>query len=123
MTEHWIGTWATSPMNVWAGDAVLYGFHNQTVRQIVRISKGGQRFRVRLSNEYGSARIAIGAANIARAGQGGAIEPGSGRMLTFGGRPDALLVGGGPLISDAVQIEAGDLASLAISVWFSGFAP
>jgi lysophospholipase L1-like esterase len=123
MTGHWVGTWATSPMNVWAGDAVLYGFHNQTVRQVIRISKGGRRFRVRFSNEYGSQRIVIGAASLARAGQGGGIEPGSSRALTFCGSPSALLVGGAPLLSDPVDLDAGDLAPLAISTWFGGFTP
>lgn len=123
MSGHWVGTWATSPMNVWAGDAVLYGFHNQTVRQVVRISKGGRRFRIRFTNEYGTARIAIAAAAIAMAGADGAVQPSSSRNLTFGGRPEAMLVGGAPLLSDPVELDAGDLSSLAISTYFSGFAP
>jgi lysophospholipase L1-like esterase len=122
MSGHWIGTWATSPMNVWAGDAVLYGFHDQTVRQIVKISKGGHRFRIRFSNEYGATRIVISGAAVARATGGGAIEPNSSRTLTFGGRPEGLLVGGAPLISDPVELEMEDLGSLAISVYFKGFA-
>lgn len=123
MPDSWVGTWATAPMNVWAGDAVLYGFHNQTVRQIVRISLGGKRFRVRFSNEYGASRIPIGGAAIALASEGGRIVPGSSRRLTFGGRPDAILVGGAPLFSDPVDLDADDLSKLAISIFFSGFAP
>src|SRR5262245_56505971 len=96
----WIGTWATSPMNVWPGDAVLYGFHNQTVRQVVRISKGGRRFRVRFSNEYGTSPIAIGAASIALADAAGAIRSGTNRQLTFDGQAEATLIGGAPLLSD-----------------------
>lgn len=122
MAEQWIGTWATSPMNVWAGDAVLYGFHDQTVRQIVRISKGGRRFRIRFSNEYGTQRVAIAAAAVAIAGKGGAIEPGTSRALAFNGSSEGMLIGGAPLISDPVELEADDLASLAVSIYFSDFA-
>ncbi|TPI38639.1 SGNH/GDSL hydrolase family protein [Mesorhizobium sp. B3-1-9] len=123
MTGHWIGTWAASPMNVWPGDAVLYGFHNQTVRQVVRISKGGTRFCVRLSNEHGSDPIDIGAASIARAADGGSIEGGSLRRLTFGGSRAARILPGAPLLSDPVELAAGDLCDVAVSLYFSGFAP
>ncbi|CDX28790.1 conserved hypothetical protein [Mesorhizobium plurifarium] len=123
MTGHWIGTWAASPMNVWPGDAVLYGFHNQTVRQIVRISKGGTRFCVRLSNEHGSDPIDIGSASIAGAADGGSIEGGSLRRLTFGGSRTGRILPGAPLLSDPVELEAGDLCDLAVSLYFSGFAP
>jgi lysophospholipase L1-like esterase len=122
MSGHWVGTWATSPMNVWAGDAVLYGFHDQTVRQIVRISKGGKRFRVRFTNEYGAKRVAIAGAAVAKAEPAGTIEVGTSRALTFNGRSDAVILGGAPLISDPVELELDDLASLAISVYFESFA-
>jgi len=118
-----MGTWAASPMNVWPGDAVLYGFHDQTVRQVVRISKGGVRFCIRLSNEHGSEPIDIGAASIARASAGGGIEGGSARGLTFGGSRAARILPGAPLLSDPVEFEAGDLCDLAVSLYFSGFAP
>ena len=39
--QHWVGTWSTSPVQV--GQA----FDNQTLRQIVHISIGGDWLRVR----------------------------------------------------------------------------
>jgi lysophospholipase L1-like esterase len=123
MAENWIGTWAASPMNVWPGDAVLYGFHDQTVRQILRISKGGGRFRVRFSNEYGTRDIPIGTATIARADAGGKILQDTCRPLTFGGRSGATLLAGAPLLSDPVDFESPDRGQVAISAYFPGFAP
>lgn len=122
MGGHWVGTWATSPMNVWAGDAVLYGFHDQTIRQVFRISKGGARLRVRLTNEYGRERIHVGAARIALSAGGGAIVPGTSRPLTFGGSAEAVIVGGAPLLSDPVDLDVPDLATLALSLYVGAFA-
>jgi hypothetical protein len=52
-----------------------------------RISVGGSRVRIVLSNEYGKTPLTIGAAEIALAGEGGAIKEGSGHPVTFGGNP------------------------------------
>jgi hypothetical protein len=49
--DHWINTWTAGPMPPWAGP-IPAGFYDQTVRQVVRISLGGERVRVRLSNEF-----------------------------------------------------------------------
>ena len=94
--EHWIGTWSTSPMNVWPGDAVLYGFHQQTVRQMLRVSKGGDRLRIRLSNEYGASPIRIGAATVALAAKNGAVDAASIQQVTFAGKRQTDLAPGAP---------------------------
>jgi hypothetical protein len=60
------------------------GFDNQTLRQIVHTSIGGEQVRVRLST-FGAAALVIGAAHIALRDAGAVIVPGSDRTLTFGG--------------------------------------
>ncbi|RWG43030.1 MAG: SGNH/GDSL hydrolase family protein, partial [Mesorhizobium sp.] len=121
--KHWIGTWSASPMNVWPGDAVLYGFHRQTVRQVVRVSTGGERLRLRLSNEYGASPIRIGAATVALAAKDGAVDAGSIRQVTFGGERQTDLAPGAPLLSDVVDLAVPDLGQIAISLYFPDFAP
>ena len=61
---NWIATWAAPPMPSTAASKTI---ENQTVRQVVRISTGGKRVRVRFSNEYGTKPLVIGAATIAHA--------------------------------------------------------
>ncbi|TIU25359.1 MAG: SGNH/GDSL hydrolase family protein, partial [Mesorhizobium sp.] len=121
--EHWIGTWSASPMNVWPGDAVLYGFHQQTVRQVLRVSKGGERVRLRLSNEYGASPIRIGAATVALAAKEGAVDAATIRHVTFGGERQADLAPGAPLLSDPIELKVADLGQIAISLYFPDFAP
>ena len=43
-----------------------FAVNNQTIRQVLHLSAGGHRLRVRLTNEYGSKPLTIGAATIAR---------------------------------------------------------
>src|SRR5215472_8781062 len=59
--ERWIPTWTTSPS---AGSATIR-FENQTLRQIVHISVGGSRLRVRFTNVLGTETCWIDAAHIA----------------------------------------------------------
>jgi hypothetical protein len=49
----WVATWGVPPMAHGSAFGASRSFENQTVRQIVYISAGGTRVRVKLSNEYG----------------------------------------------------------------------
>jgi lysophospholipase L1-like esterase len=121
----WLATWGASPQASGVGGppgAVPLAINDQTIRQVVRISAGGRRVRVRLSNEFGSKPLDIGAAHIAIAGEGGAIRPGTDRVLTFGGRPGATIPAGAPLLSDPVEVDAAALASLSVSLYVRGEA-
>src|SRR5260370_40877149 len=57
---HWVGTWGASPQQPVTAFGSAPSFTNQTVREIVRISVGGERFRVRLTNEFGTQPLRIG---------------------------------------------------------------
>ena len=69
--NHWVGTWAAAP----APAEGVVGFNNHTLRMNPRISIGGSRFRVRISNAYGNRPLTIGTARIALRDQGPAIVP------------------------------------------------
>jgi hypothetical protein len=86
--EKWIGTWSASPQPVWGADFPVpinfpRNLWNQTIRQIVRVSIGGKRVRVVLSNEYGTQPLLIGAAHVALSDTGSAIKAGSGQGADF----------------------------------------
>ena len=61
----WVATWSAPPMAPGSAFGTSRSFDNQTVRQIVHISAGGTRVRVKLSNEYGEGTLIIGSANVA----------------------------------------------------------
>lgn len=124
----WIGTWAASPQPVWQPDfflpvAIPRGLLNQTVRQVARVSLGGNRVRIVLSNEYGDRPLAVGAARIGRAEPEGGVVPGSDRALTFAGSASVVVPPGAPVTSDPVDMAVPALGELAISVFFPGVTP
>ena len=114
--RHWVGTWAASPAPSESGVA----FNNHTLRMNPRISLGGERLRVRISNAYGNRPLAIGAARIALRDKGPAAIPGSDRKLTFGGADGAMIAAGAVLVSDPVDLNAPALADLAVSIHLPG---
>ena len=116
MNRHWVGTWAASP----APSESDVAFNNHTLRMNPRISLGGERLRVRISNAYGNRPLAIGAARIALRDKGPAAIPGSDRKLTFGGSDGATIAAGAVLVSDPVDLNAPALADLAVSIHLPG---
>ena len=58
-------------------------FNNQTLRQIVRSSLGGERVRIVLSNRFGTAPMRIDAVHLALRGKESAIVPTSDHIVLF----------------------------------------
>src|SRR5262249_2038468 len=112
----WVGTWGAAP----AQAEGVAGFSNQTIRLNPRISIGGERLRVRISNAYGNRPLIIGAAMIALRDKGPTIVAGSGRKLTFGGRDSAVVAAGAGQYSDAVGLSLPPIADVAVSFHLPG---
>jgi len=114
----WVGTWTTTPAPV-EGVAL----RDQTLRMIAHVSIGGPRLRVRISNAYGTRKLAIGGAHVGLRDAGAAIVPGSGRPLTFHGAPATTIPAGALVVSDPVDLEVPPLADVAVSVYLPGDVP
>lgn len=121
----WVATWQASPQPVWdAGFLFPAGIplvlSDQTVRQVARVSLGGARLRIELSNTYGEQPIEIGRATVARPGRDGrdgAIEVASLRTVTFGGQETATILPGASLLSDPVALPVSALSQAAVSIF------
>jgi lysophospholipase L1-like esterase len=121
----WVATWSAPPMAHGSAIGSSRSFENQTVRQIVQISAGGARVRVRLSNEYGVGALIIGAAHVAIQSSGASIVPASDRRLTFNGQDSVVIPEGGVALSDAVSLNVPSNTNLSISLYVpqnTGFA-
>lgn len=95
---------------------------NQTVRQIVHLTLGGEALRVHVSNLFGSAPLSIDAASVARSSGDAAIETASLTSLTFGGAARATVAPGAELWSDLAPLATEAESDLAISFYISGQA-
>lgn len=114
----WIPSWTANPEASWGEEFALptgtpATIDNQTLRQVVRLSLGGRRVRLELSNAYGHEPLVVGAAQVAPAS-----APGRGRAVTFGGQAVVVVPPGAPVLSDPVELDVASLASLAVSLYF-----
>jgi lysophospholipase L1-like esterase len=117
----WVNAWQGSPVGggtiPGAACPADQGLDNQTVRNIVFLSAGGDRVRVRLTNAFGTQPLQVGAASVALAGSGAATVAGSTRTVRFAGRPSVLIAAGGEALSDPVALPVRALQRLAVSVY------
>ncbi len=127
----WVSTWGTG-MSSAASDQFFAAsaykgnnvFNDQVIRQTVHASLGGAVVRLRLSNELGTAPLAVGAVHVALTDSGANIVPGTDRTVTFrGGSTTVTIPTGTPEISDAISLDVPANANLSISVYFPTATP
>ncbi len=90
-----------------------------TLRQIVRVSAGGNGFRITYSNRYGTSPLVIDRTRLAPVAAGGPDILAPGVAATFGGQAAVTIPPGGTATSDAVAITARAGARLAVSSFFA----
>ena len=98
----------------------MAGFSDQTIRQTIRLSSGGSRVRIRLSNRYGTRPLRVTGATIAEAPGGAAAQPGTMRVLTFHRARSVTIPAGQITASDAAALPVTPLESLAITLYVAG---
>jgi lysophospholipase L1-like esterase len=108
----WVGTWEAAP--AWADPAV--SFADVTLREVVHVSVGGEKIRVRFSNAFGTAPLTIGHATIALRSSGAAAETTPIR-LTFGGDGAIAIPPEAQVLSDPVTLHVPPRSDLLISLF------
>src|SRR5262245_3558108 len=93
---------------------------NQTIRQIVRTSIGGNRVRVVLSNAFGTSPIDIGAAHVALRDKDAAIVASSAKPLTVAGVSKFSVLAGATVVTDPVDIAVAPVSDLVIDLYVPG---
>jgi len=115
--SHWIATWGASPQAATAGNLSRAGFRNVTLREIVLVSAGGARVRVRFTNAFGGGPLRIGLAAVAIDGSGPNTVPGTSHEVYFGGRRSVVIPPGAEVASDSVPLAVRPATRLAISLF------
>jgi lysophospholipase L1-like esterase len=116
--ESWLGTWEAAPQLVEPRNMPpAPGLVGHTLRQVIHVSIGGSRWRVRLSNEFGDGPLTIAAAHIARPAGREAIDPTSDVALTFGGSRAIVIAAGSAVVSDPIDLVGRALAEITISLY------
>ena len=114
----WVETWAaamTKPTSMVTTQAD-HGFRDQTIRDVISTSVGGQEVRIRLSNLYGDRPLRIGAATVGAVASDGNLS-GSAYPVTFNGSRSVTIPAGEEMVSDAVPMTVAPLQDLAVSIY------
>jgi len=111
--SHWVASWgAAQQIPEPANELAAEYWRDGSIRQVVHLTLGGQRFRVRISNAYGTAPLMVDAASVMLAGADNA------RALAFDGRSSVMIPAGAEYYSDAVDMALKPASDLAVSLYF-----
>jgi lysophospholipase L1-like esterase len=116
LSQRWVATWSTS--NVASDRPVT--FSNQTIRNVVHTTVGGNAVRIRLSNTFGAHAIRFDAVFVGLQKDGPTLVPGSSHLMTFGGSRSISIPEGAEALSDPVPLSVGPGQNVAISLFTAG---
>jgi len=120
----WVGTWSTAPQLVEPGNMPPEpGLSNNTLRQVVRVSLGGDSLRVRFTNEFSTSLVTLQAAQIAVSRGGSAIDASTVKELKFNGHPEVTMNPGVAITSDPVSFALEPRMDIAITIFFGETSP
>lgn len=115
--QRWVGTWATAPQTV-VKSFMPYNnnMSNRSVRQIVKVSIGGETLRLKLSNVYSTEPVVIRSIYIAHAKDTFAIDPKTAQYVKFDDKYKVTIPAGKSITSDALPYNLKPLQRLAITI-------
>ena len=124
---HWVGTWGTAPQLVERhNNPPAPGLTNNSLRQIVQVSIGGKKVRLKLTNEFSTEPTEIKAIELSiakTAGSSSEIVEASTVSLTFDGKQSVTIPAGGMIVSDAVKFPIGNRENVAITIHYGQTSP
>ena len=120
--NHWVGTWGTAPQLVENNNnPPSPGLGNNSLRQIVQVSIGGEKVRLKLTNEFSTGSTEIKAVELAyakTAGSSSEIDESSVVSLTFNGKAGVTMPAKGKAVSDAVNFKLSGRQNVAITIHY-----
>ena len=117
LAQNWIGTWATAPQTV-VKSFMPYNncMTNRSVRQVVKVSIGGNVIRLKLSNIYSMQPVEIRSIYIAHAKDSFAIDAKTAQYFKFGNSYKTVIPAGKQIVSDALKFNLRNLERVAITI-------
>ena len=115
--QTWVGTWATAPQTV-VKSFMPYNnnMSNRSVRQVVKVSVGGDVIRLKLSNIYSMQPVEIRSIYIAHAKDSFDIDTKSAQYLKFSNNYKVIIPAGKQIVSDALKFPLKNLEQIAITI-------
>lgn len=115
----WVGTWGTAPQLVEPHNMPPEpGLNNNTIRQVVRVSIGGDSLRLRFSNEFSTDTVIMKKVSIAVSKEGSVIDTTTIKELKFNGKSEATINPGIDVTSDPFSFNLKPRTDIAITIYF-----
>ena len=117
LAQNWVGTWATAPQTV-VKSFMPYNncMTNRSVRQVVKVSIGGDVIRLKLSNIYSMQPVEIRSIYIAHAKDSSDIDAKTAQYFKFGNSYKTVIPAGKQIVSDALKFNLRNLERVAITI-------
>jgi lysophospholipase L1-like esterase len=114
---HWVTSWYAAPQPIWDASFALpmqvpATLNEQSLRENVRLSAGGQRIRLVFSNRYGKLPVLLGEVRVGVAGAGA-----PGQRVSFAGGAGASILPGATVTSDPLPLSVQPLAQLQVTTY------
>lgn len=119
-TAGWVTTWAGPAMSPSPLVSSVQSLDDQTVRDVIYTSTGGNALRIRVTNAFGSAPLTIRSASAGRQLRGADLDLATVHRLTFHGGPSVVVPEGGSVLSDPVAMRVPAGSDLAVSLYAPG---
>ena len=115
--QNWVGTWATAPQTV-VRSFMPYNncMTNRSVRQVVKVSIGGDVIRLKLSNIYSMQPVEIRSIYIAHAKDSSDIDVKTAQYFKFGNSYKTIIPAGKQIVSNALKFKLRNLERVAITI-------
>jgi lysophospholipase L1-like esterase len=114
---NWTGAW-TAPVQAPLEEGISHnGFHNQTVRMILKPQIDGKKIRIRLSNTFSSEPLSIEEVHIAVSKKGSEIISDTDLNVLFEGKQKVTIPPGENMWSDPLHFNVNSNKSLAVSIY------
>jgi lysophospholipase L1-like esterase len=117
--KKWVGTWSTAPQRVEPGNMPPSpGLTNNSLRQVVRVSIGGDTLRARFSNEFSTSAVTMKSVQIAVSTGAGTINLATNKELEFSGSSGVTLNAGTAVTSDPIAFTLTPRMDVALTIYF-----
>ncbi|QSB26345.1 SGNH/GDSL hydrolase family protein [Flavobacterium sp. CLA17] len=118
-TENWVGTWACAQMLVEPNNMPpAPGLSENTLRQIIRVSIGGKRMRLRFSNIFSDQSTVLKSVSVANVVNAPIVDLKTQKELSFNGKPGITINHEQEVFSDAFDFELQSGQLLAITIHY-----
>ena len=118
-SSKWVGTWSTAPQLVETNNnPPSPGLSNNTLRQIVHVSIGGDSLRMRFTNEFSTNPVTMHSVHIASSLGSDTIDTATDIPLYFSGDTSVTMQAGSAVMSDPFYFPLQPLSNVTITIYF-----